>query len=117
MSVLDKLNKSDKRPLNIILVGGGNVGITITERLSQEGHHITVVDEDAGIVKQVSDTYDVMGIVGNGASYSVLLEAGVENADLIIAVTPSDELNLLCCTLAKKAGKGRAVIFGEKNGI
>lgn len=104
MSILDKLSKAEKRTLNIIVVGGGNVGTTITERLSKEGHHITVIDKNAEIVNRISSTYDVMGIVGNGSSYSVQMEAGIESADLIIAVTDSDELNLLCCTMAKKVG-------------
>ena len=95
-------NKSEKRFLNIIIVGGGNVGATITEQLSREGHHITVIDRDPAIVKHISATYDVLGIVGNGSSYKVQIEAGIETADLLIAVTASDELNLLCCTMAKK---------------
>ena len=97
-------NKSEKRLLNIIIVGGGNVGATITEQLSREGHHITVIDRDPEIVKHISATYDVLGIVGNGSSYKVQIEAGIETADLLIAVTASDELNLLCCTMAKKVG-------------
>lgn len=97
-------NKSEKRFLNIIIVGGGNVGATITEQLSREGHHITVIDRDPAIVKHISATYDVLGIVGNGSSYKVQIEAGIEAADLLIAVTASDELNLLCCTMAKKVG-------------
>ena len=97
-------NKSEKRFLNIIIVGGGNVGATITEQLSREGHHITVIDRDPAIVKHISATYDVLGIVGNGSSYKVQIEAGIETADLLIAVTASDELNLLCCTMAKKVG-------------
>lgn len=104
MSIFDKLNKSENRTLNIIVVGGGNVGTTITEQLSKEGHHITVIDKRAEIVNRISSTYDVMGIVGNGSSYNVQMEAGIEGADLIIAVTDSDELNLLCCTMAKKVG-------------
>lgn len=107
MSILDKLNKSENRTLNIIVVGGGNVGTTITEQLSKEGHHITVIDKRAEIVNRISSTYDVMGIVGNGSSYNVQMEAGIEGADLIIAVTDSDELNLLCCTMAKKSRKLR----------
>ena len=62
-------NKSEKRFLNIIIVGGGNVGATITEQLSREGHHITVIDRDPEIVKHISATSDVLGIVGNGSSY------------------------------------------------
>lgn len=96
--------KSKPDGLQIIVVGCGKVGRTIIEKLSLEGHDITVIDLKADIISSVSDLYDVMGLVGNGASYSVLQEAGLEKADLMIAVTNSDELNLLCCTLAKKVG-------------
>lgn len=88
--------------LKIIIVGCGKVGTTLVERLSQEGHDITIVDINSEIVQRVASNYDVMGITGNGASYSVQIEAGIEQADLIIAVTESDERNLLCCTIAKK---------------
>ena len=90
--------------MQIIIVGCGNVGSTLTEQLSKEGHNITVIDRDAGKVEAIANQYDVMGVVGNGASFSVQNEAGIEIADLLIAVTASDELNLLCCLIAKKAG-------------
>ena len=95
--------------LKIIIVGCGKVGTTLVERLSKENHDITVVDIDPQIVQRVAGTYDVMGIPGNGASYNVQIDAGIENADLIIAVTESDELNLLCCTIAKKVGDCAAI--------
>ncbi len=88
----------------IIIVGCGNVGTTLTEQLSKEGHNLTVVDVDNAQVQEVVNRYDVMGIVGNGASFMIQDEAGISEADLMIAVTASDELNLLCCLIAKKAG-------------
>lgn len=91
--------------MNIIIVGCGKVGATLAEQLDQEGHDIIVVDNKASSVENITNFMDVMGIVGNGASYNVLLEAGIERADLLIAVTGSDELNLLCCLIARKAGK------------
>ncbi len=90
--------------LQIIIVGCGKVGNTLVSRLSEEGHNITVIDKSASVIQAVCETYDVLGIIGNGASFNVQLEAGIENTDLIIAVTESDELNLLCCTIAKKVG-------------
>ena len=90
--------------MQIIIVGCGNVGRTLAEQLSKEGHNITVVDRISEKVETVANQHDVMGIVGNGASFNVQNEAGVEKADLLIAVTASDELNLLCCLIAKKAG-------------
>lgn len=95
--------------LKIIIVGCGKVGRALTEKLSMEGHDITIIDRRMNLVQELSNKYDVMGMVGNGASYSVQREAGVENTDLIIAVTGSDELNLLCCTIARKVGKCAAI--------
>ncbi len=90
--------------MRIILVGCGKVGRTITEQLSLEGNDVTVIDLDNDRVHDVTNNFDVMGIVGNGSSYLIQKEAGIEEADLLIAVTGSDELNLLCCLIAKKAG-------------
>ena len=95
--------------MRIIIVGCGKVGTTLIEQLSREGHDITIIDRSAKLVQTLTDLYDVMGIVGNGASYSVQMEAGIENADLLIAVTESDELNLLCCTVAKRVGDCAAI--------
>lgn len=95
--------------LQIIIVGCGKVGMTLVEQLSQEGHDITIIDKNADIVQSMSSLHDVMGIVGNGASYSTQMEAGIESTDLIIAVTDSDELNLLCCIIAKRVGDCAAI--------
>lgn len=95
--------------LKIIIVGCGKVGCTLTEQLIKEGHDITVIDQNAERIQSLTGIHDVMGIVGNGASYSVQKEAGIRNADLIIAVTESDELNLLCCTVATQMGNCAAI--------
>ena len=89
--------------MQIIIVGCGKVGIALTEQLSREEHNITIIDNNYDTVKVVSGTYDVMGIAGNGASYKTLMDADIEHTDMLIAVTESDELNLLCCVIAKKA--------------
>ena len=91
--------------MNIIIVGCGKVGATLAEHLDQEGHNVVVVDNKASVIDNVTNFLDVMGVVGSGASYSVLVDAGIEKADLLIAVTGSDELNLLCCLVAQKAGR------------
>lgn len=96
---------NDNSGLNIIIVGCGKVGATLVSRLCEEGHDITVIDKDKDVIHDICETYDVLGIVGNGSSYKVQMDAGIENANLIIAVTDSDELNILCCTMAKKVGK------------
>ena len=99
-----RFQKSKPGSLKIIVVGCGKVGATLVEQLSREGHDLTIIDVNESIVSELSNTYEVLGLTGSGASYSLQQEAGVESADLMIAVTDSDELNLLCCTLAKKAG-------------
>lgn len=99
----------EKKGLNIIIVGCGKVGSTLVEQLAMEGHDITLIDLNSKKIEALTNTYDAMGVVGNGASYSTQLEAGIEKADLFIAVTNSDELNLLCCTVAKRAGNLAAI--------
>lgn len=95
--------------LKIIIVGCGKVGSTLVEQLVLEGHDITVIDNNITKIEELTNLYDIMGLEGNGASYSVQMEAGIENTDLLIAVTGSDELNLLCCTIAKQVGNCAAI--------
>ena len=90
--------------MNIIVAGCGKVGSVLAEQLSREGHDITVIDEDSDVVQHTSNAADVRGIVGNVASYNIQQEAGIGKADLLIAVTNADEVNLLSCLIAKKAG-------------
>ncbi len=104
-----QINQTSPAGLQIIIVGCGKVGVTLIEQLSKEGHDITILDKNADKIQEISSLYDVLGIVGNGASYSVQKEAGIDKADLIIAVTDSDELNLLCCTIAKRVGNCAAI--------
>ncbi|MBO4636763.1 MAG: Trk system potassium transporter TrkA [Clostridiales bacterium] len=91
--------------LKIIIVGAGKVGQTITETLTQEGHDIALIDNDPSKVREITNLYDILGVVGNGASLEIQREAGVDQADLLVAVTDSDELNLLCCIVASQFGK------------
>ena len=93
-----------KQGLKIIIVGCGKVGATLIEQLSKEGHDITIIDKNSDKITEITNLYDIMGITGNGASYSVQKSAGIDSADLLIAVTASDELNLLCCTIARQVG-------------
>lgn len=90
--------------MKIIIVGDGKVGATLVEHLSQEGHDIIVIDKNQNVIEQMVNSYDVMGICGNGASYEVQMEAGVGDAQLFVSATSSDELNILSCLMAKKAG-------------
>ena len=88
--------------MKIILVGGGKVGTALARQLSEEDHNVTIVDTNKARVEHLTESYDVLGIVGNGSSITTLAEAGIEDADVFIAVTGSDELNLLCCMFAKR---------------
>ena len=93
-----------KFKMKIVIVGDGKVGYTLTEQLSKEGHDIVVIDSSDKALQNSINILDVMGIKGNGASYPVQMEAGVPDADLLIAATSTDEQNILCCMLAKKLG-------------
>ena len=90
--------------MKIIIVGSGKVGYAIAQQLTQERHDITLVDDEIAHLSRADSTLDVMCIHGNGASISVLLEAGARDADLVIAVTGVDETNLVCSLIAKSLG-------------
>ena len=90
--------------MHIIIVGLGKLGVTMTKQLTAEGHSITVVDTNNEKVTSLVDTYDVMGVWGNGATCETLETAGASKAKLIIAATASDEVNILCCLIAKRMG-------------
>lgn len=90
--------------MKIIVVGDGKVGSTVTSQLVSEGHEIIVIDNDSEVLKNAVNHEDVLVIEGNGANLQVLKEASAENADLTIAATASDEINILSCLVAKKMG-------------
>ena len=89
--------------MRIVIVGAGKVGVALTRHLSVE-NKVTVIDQNPHLVENIINIYDVMGVCGNGASYDVQKEAEVEHADLLIATTSSDEINILTCLVAKKLG-------------
>ena len=90
--------------MKIIIVGAGTVGAAICQQLANEGHDITMVDKENAALYDISDKNDVFAVDGNGADVAVLEKAGADRADLLIAVTSSDELNILCCAAARKLG-------------
>ncbi len=90
--------------MKIIIVGCGKVGYALAEQLGDEGHDITVVDSNEEKIEKAISTLDVQGVVGNGTTFATLSDAGIKNSDLLIAVTARDEVNLLCCLMAKKTG-------------
>ena len=95
--------------MNIIIVGCGKVGATLASELNTAGNNVTVIDQDDTKVKTIANKLDIMGVIGNGASRSTQKEAGIDNTDLLIAVTGNDELNLLCCLVAKKSAGCRTI--------
>ena len=95
--------------MKIIIVGCGKVGYAIAQQLTQEKHDITLVDDEPEHLSRADSTLDAMCLNGNGASISVLMEAGVRSADLVIAVTGVDETNLVCCLIAKSLGAQHTV--------
>ena len=104
-----------KAGLKIIVVGAGKVGDTLVNRLAEEGHNLVIIDKNVDRLTELANLCDCMGIIGNGASHEVLEEAGASSADLFISVTESDELNLLCCMIAKQFNKRLATIARVRN--
>lgn len=90
--------------MQIVVIGCGKVGRTLIEHLAMEGHDIVVIDNNSQNIEDIVNTYDVMGICGNGAIYDIQMEAGVNKADLFISVTSSDEVNLISCLIARELG-------------
>ena len=89
----------------IVIVGIGKVGSTVAAYLSREGEHeVVVVDKNPDIVERMANNCDVLGFCGNGAAPEIQQEAGMNKADLVVAMTSSDEFNILCCILARKVG-------------
>ena len=90
--------------MRIIVIGAGKVGYTLAEHLTQEEHDVTVIDKSDEVIEHCSDSLDVICLKGNGANAKVLLEAGVDKANIVIASTESDESNMLACLIAKRLG-------------
>lgn len=95
--------------MNIIIVGGGKVGEALCLSLSNEGHEVTLIDKNRSLIDSFSLVMDIRGVVGNGAVLETLSEADVETADIVIAVTPNDETNILSAIVAKRGGAKRTV--------
>ena len=95
--------------MKIIIMGSGKVGHKLVEQLAQEGHDIVVIDSNPAALQALADTEDVMCVEGNAVDYQVQMEAGISEADLVIACMDGDELNMLCCLLARKHGAARTI--------
>ena len=90
--------------MNIIIIGCGKIGATLARQLNNEDHNITIVDRNEKVVREIASDLDIIGVTGNGAMLEVQKEAGIDTADILIAVTGSDEVNMLCCLIARKEG-------------
>ena len=100
--------------MEIVISGLGSVGTTLMQELVDEGHNIVVIDINAQKIENAVNKFDVKGVIGNGASASVLKEAGVQHSDLFIGATNHDELNILCCIIAKKLGAKKTIARASK---
>lgn len=100
--------------MEIVISGLGSVGTTLMQELVDEGHNIVVIDINAQKIENAVNKFDVKGVIGNGASTSVLKEAGVQHSDLFIGATNHDELNILCCIIAKKLGAKKTIARASK---
>ena len=90
--------------MRIILVGDGKVGHTLASRLTQEGHNLTIVDRSDAVLRKAQDELDVLTVEGNGANANVLISAEVDRADIVVATTATDEINMLCSLISKRLG-------------
>ncbi len=95
--------------MKIVIVGDGKVGFALTAQLAQEGHDIIVIDNNKKVLQESAEQLDVMVVHGNGAGVKAQKQAGVEDADLLIAATSADEINLLCCIVARKLGSAHTI--------
>lgn len=95
--------------MKIVIIGLGSIGKTILKCLSDEGHTITIIDENRALIENLIEKYDVLGVVGNGACMDIQQEADTQNADLVIALTKNDELNIFACFVAKSLGVKKTV--------
>ena len=101
--------------MDIIIAGGGKVGLTLARQLAAEGHDITLVDNNALVLEEAVEQFEAMAVCGNCASKEVLIQAGVQTADLVIAATNADEVNLLCCMTANGIHRGIHTIARIRN--
>ena len=90
--------------MKIVIIGSGKVGRAIVEHISKEGHDLCVIDKNTKVVEELINSFDISGVLGNGASYEIQKKAEVDKADIVITTTSSDEVNILACLVAKKLG-------------
>ncbi len=105
MGTIEAIYDANKeQTMKIVIIGDGKVGNTLTQELTREGHDLMVIDSRKDVLTQAEERLDVMVMQGNGASVEVQRQAGVASCDLMIAVTSADEINFMCCMIARKLG-------------
>ena len=105
----DKRNEERSLALKIVIVGNGKVGFSLAEQLVREKYDVVIVDLREDTLRRAADALDIMSVKGNGISAATLIEAGVPEADLMVAATNSDEINMVCCLTAKHLGAKYAI--------
>ena len=95
--------------MKFVVIGAGKIGSTLSEQLVEEGHSVIAVDSNPEAVKKLLNSQDIMCIEGNGATADIQLQAGVKGADLLIATTAHDELNMVCCMLGRQLGAKKTI--------
>lgn len=95
--------------MKIIIIGCGKVGMTLAEQLTHEHYDVVLIDNSIKKMHEISEKVDALTVLGNGSSISTLMDAGVDTADVLIAVTGSDEQNLLCCLIAQNVSKCQTI--------
>ena len=95
--------------MKIVIIGAGKISSAIIKHATLENHEVTVVDNNANVIEEIVESYDCMGLVGNGLLNDILIQAGVDKADMVIAATRSDETNMLACLLAKSLGAKKTI--------
>ncbi len=103
--------------MKIIIVGLGQTGTLLAELISKDGHDIVVIDKNKSSVDHATNQMNVNGVCGSGASRDILMKAGADTADAVIALTPYDEINLLCCMMAKKCGTRYSATRLQRNDL
>ena len=91
--------------MRIIIVGAGEVGFHIAKKLSEEKHEVVIIDKDPRKIRRIHENLDVQALLGSGTSPKILREVGIEEADMLIAATDSDEANLISCLLARNLNR------------
>ena len=96
--------------MKIVLVGGGKVGFALCRSLVAEKHDVVLIEQDEAVLNHIVSRFDIMGLLGNGADFAILEQAGVQECDIFIALTEHDEVNMISAVLAKKMGAKETIV-------